>query len=162
MGRYTLKELADAAGESERTVRYYQSLGLLRQPGQIGPGSHYEETDLLRLRLVRELKDRMTLREIAAHLRTLDESGLREEALRHGSALDYVRSVLGDAAMPTAPVVSSSRSAPPTPPSDTTTWERIEVVPGIELHVRHPITAARRRAIAAYIALARKEMEGDT
>jgi hypothetical protein len=39
-------------------------------------------------------------------------------------------------------------------------WERIEVVPGIELHVRQPISPARRRAIAAYIARARNDIEG--
>src|SRR5687768_6973585 len=35
VGEYTLAELASAAGKKERTVRYYQQIGLLRQPGQI-------------------------------------------------------------------------------------------------------------------------------
>lgn len=163
MGEYTLKELADAAGEKERTVRYYQQLGLLRQPGQIGAGAHYDEDDRLRLRLIRQLQaEGRTLTEIAAHFATLDESSLREEAMRHGSALDYVRSVLGEPAPAAAPVVSSSMAASPPSPPETAQWERIEVAPGIELHIKHPISAARRRAIAAYVARARSEIEGDS
>ena len=159
MGEFTLKELADAAGEKERTVRYYQSLGLLRQPGQVGAGAHYDDDDRLRLRLIRQLQaEGRSLTEIAAHFAKLDESALRDEALRHGSALDYVRSVLGEATPEF--VVNASQSAPPPPTPETAQWERIELAPGIELHVRHPITSARRRLIAAYIARARNDLEG--
>jgi len=183
MGEYTLKELAEAAGKKQRTVRYYQQLGLLRQPGQIGPGAHYTDEDRLRLTLIGQLQaEGRSLTEIAAHLATLDQTGLREEALRYGSALDYVRSVLGatpgatSGAAPVAgstPAVSSSRAVLVGGPIAHSTgsagvagspqpaqWERIEVVPGIELHVRQPISAARRRAIAAYIARARNDIEG--
>ena len=174
VGEYTLKELADAAGKKERTVRYYQQLGLLRQPGQIGAGPHYDDEDRLRLALIGQLQDEgRSLTEIAGHFATLDETGIRDEALRHGSALDYVRSVLGEKPPATTAVVSSSmaaprathapspsRSAPPPSPPQTAQWERIEVVPGIELHVRHPISSARRRAIAEYIARARRDIEG--
>ena len=160
MGDFTLKELADAAGENERTVRYYQQLGLIRQPGQIGAGAHYDEDDRLRLRLIRQLQaEGQTLTQIAAHFATLDESSLRDEALRHGSALDYVRSVLGEAGPITA-VVNASQPAPPPAAPETAQWERIEVAPGIELHVKHPITSARRRIIAAYLARARNDLEG--
>ena len=159
MGDFTLKELADGAGEKERTVRYYQQLGLLRQPGQIGAGAHYDEDDRLRLRLIRQLQgEGRTLTEIGAHFATLDENSLRDEALRHGSALDYVRSVLGES-VPTY-VVNASQPAPAPAAPETAQWERIEVAPGIELHVKHPITSARRRIIAAYLARARNDLEG--
>lgn len=165
MGTYTLQELAKAAGKKERTVRYYQQLGLLRQPGQIGPGAHYEEDDRLRLLLIGQLQAQgRSLNEISEHFANLDEHAIRGEALRHGSALDYVRSVLGEVTphleetLPGPSVHSSAPSAPA--PADSSRWERIEVVPGIELHVRHPISPARRRAIAAYIDRARNDMEG--
>jgi DNA-binding transcriptional MerR regulator len=157
----TLKELAEATGLSERTVRYYQSLGLVRQPGQVGAGAHYSETDRLRLRLVQELSGRMTLGQIAEHFKTLDESGIREEALKYGSALDYVRSVLGEPAALES-VVNSTQAAVRPPAAQIAVWERIEVVPGVELHVRQPISVARRRAIAAYVALAQREIEGES
>jgi len=173
VGEYTLRELADAAGKKERTVRYYQQLGLLRQPGQIGAGAHYEDEDRLRLTLIGQLQDQgRSLTEIAAHFATLDETGLRDEALRHGSALDYVRSVLGEKPAAGTPVVSSSlpvparlaasssRQSPPPGPQPAAQWERIEVVPGIELHVRQPVSSARRRVIADYLARARRDLEG--
>jgi len=167
MGTFTLQELAKAAGKKERTVRYYQQLGLLRQPGQIGPGAHYDEDDRLRLLLIGRLQSEgRSLTEIAEHFAGLDGGGLREEALRHGSALDYIRSVLGEVtphleeSLPGPRVHSPPPSAPA--PADSSRWERIEVVPGIELHVRHPISSERRRLIAAYIARARNELEGNT
>ena len=163
MGEYTLRELAEAAGEKERTVRYYQQLGLLRQPGQIGAGAHYDEDDRLRLLLIRRLQSQgKTLTEIAAHFGGLDGVGLREEALLHGSALDYIRSVLGEPAPTFTAHSDASVVAPPASAPQSAQWERIEVAPGIELHVKHPISPARRRAIAAYVARARKDIEGES
>ena len=169
VGEYTLQELATAAGKKERTVRYYQQLGLLRQPGQIGPGAHYDEDDRLRLLLIGRLQgEGLSLSEISTRLGTLDEGGVRDEALRHGSALDYVRSVLGGSTATLAESTASYASPamavpPPAPPprAEATRWERIEVVPGIELHVRHPISPERRRLITAYITRARNELEGN-
>jgi len=169
VGEYTLQELATAAGKKERTVRYYQQLGLLRQPGQIGPGAHYDEDDRLRLLLIGRLQSEgLSLSEIATRLGTLDEGGVRDEALRHGSALDYVRSVLGGSTATLAESTASYASPamavpPPAPPpqAEATRWERIEVVPGIELHVRHPVSPERRRLITAYITRARNELEGN-
>lgn len=166
LGNYTLAELAKSAGKKERTVRYYQSLGLLRQPGQIGAGAHYNDDDRLQLLLIGKLQQEgKSLDEIAEQFQSLGDTALRQQALGEGSALDYIKSVLGEA--PSAlHEVSASMAAPsvPTPPtqSTTSTWERFEVAPGIELHVRSPISRERRRAIATYIDLARKELEGNT
>lgn len=169
MGEYTLAELAKAAGKRERTVRYYQQRGLIRQPGQVGPGAHYDEDDRLRLLLIGRLQNGgLSLEEIAERLATLDEGGVRNEARRHGSALDYIRSVLGERAASLeerAPIyVNRAMAAPPAPPprAEASRWERIEVVPGIELHVRHPVSSERRRLITAYLARARNELEGNT
>ena len=40
--RYSLTELADLAGVTPRTVRYYLAQGLLPAVGQSGPGSKYD------------------------------------------------------------------------------------------------------------------------
>jgi len=160
MGDYTLQELADAVGKKARTIRFYQEEGLLRQPGKIGPGAHYNEDDLARLRLIGEMqKAGRSLDEIKARFAALGDVGIRDEALRHGSAVDYIRTVLGESSRPVTHGLADSLTGPP-PTAEQ--WERVEVAPGIELHVKQPISAARRRAIASYIARARSEIEGES
>ena len=166
MGNYTLAELAKSAGKKERTVRYYQSLGLLRQPGQIGAGAHYNDEDRLQLLLIGKLQQEgKSLDEIAEQFRSLDDTALRKQALGEGSALDYIKSVLGEAPVALREINASMAApvapAPPTQSTTSTPWERFEVAPGIELHVRSPISRERRRSIATYIELARKELEGN-
>jgi hypothetical protein len=51
--RYTLTELADLAGVTPRTVRYYLAQGLLPSVGTAGPGAKYGDAQLARLRLIR-------------------------------------------------------------------------------------------------------------
>src|SRR3954470_17142841 len=53
--RYSLTELADLAGVTPRTVRYYIAQGLLPAVGQYGPGSKYDDDHLARLRVIRRL-----------------------------------------------------------------------------------------------------------
>ena len=54
--RYSLTELADLAGVTPRTVRYYLASGLLPAVGQTGPGSKYTPDHLARLQLIRRLQ----------------------------------------------------------------------------------------------------------
>jgi len=55
--RYGPEELADRAGVSRRTVRYYVQRGLLPAPLGVGRGAHYTEEHLARLLRIRELAD---------------------------------------------------------------------------------------------------------
>ena len=50
---YTIKEMADLAGVSTRTLRYYDQLGLL-EPAQVGENGYryYDHANLLRLQQV--------------------------------------------------------------------------------------------------------------
>ena len=103
---YSLPELSDEANVTPRTVRYYIRQGLLPSPGTTGPGTRYGEEHLNRLKLIKQLQRRhLPLAEIRKQL-----AGLRQEEIatllqesakeRHPetgkSALDYVRSVLGE------------------------------------------------------------------
>ncbi|HEX2915657.1 MAG TPA: MerR family transcriptional regulator [Chloroflexia bacterium] len=54
---YSLKELCQVAGVTERTVRYYIKEGLLPPPTGAGPFSRYSYEHYLRLSLIRRLKD---------------------------------------------------------------------------------------------------------
>ena len=67
--RYGIEELADRAGVSRRTVRYYVQRGLLPAPTGLGRGKHYTERHLARLVQVRDLQEGgVGLAEIAAVL----------------------------------------------------------------------------------------------
>ena len=110
---YTIGELATLAGVTPRTIRYYVSIGLLRSPGQSGPGTRYGEGHLARLRLIRRLqREHLPLGEIAVRLEGLDDMSVEaalaiedlgpaqgEESVRvaDGAAGPWRRSVLGPA-----------------------------------------------------------------
>jgi DNA-binding transcriptional MerR regulator len=77
-GDMGLTELAEAAGVSVRTVRYYIAEGLLPPPLGAGPRAAYTAEHLDRLRLIARLKDAyLPLREIRRRLRGLDADAVR-------------------------------------------------------------------------------------
>ena len=94
--RYTLQELADAAGVSPRTVRYYIAEGLLPPPEPAGHRTSYTGAHLLRLNLIGLLKEAyLPLKEIRtrlAELRDRDlESALATEMRARNPATANVR-----------------------------------------------------------------------
>jgi DNA-binding transcriptional MerR regulator len=99
--RYSLTELADLAGVTPRTVRYYLAQGLLPAVGQSGPGSKYDGGHLARLRVIRRLQaEHLPLAEIRRRLETLDDREIRElvdagePPPPTDTALEYLRTVL--------------------------------------------------------------------
>jgi DNA-binding transcriptional MerR regulator len=84
--RYALQELADAAGVSPRTVRYYIAEGLLPPPDPAGHRTSYTRDHLTRLKLIGILKGAfLPLREIRlrlAGIRDADLDRALEEAQR--------------------------------------------------------------------------------
>ncbi len=55
--RYTLDDLEKLVDVSARTIRYYTGIGLLPPPDERGRYAYYSEDHLLRLRLIKRLKD---------------------------------------------------------------------------------------------------------
>jgi DNA-binding transcriptional MerR regulator len=116
--RYGIGDLAALGGVSRRTVRYYVQEGLLPQPLGVGRGDHYGP----------------------AHLSTL----LRVKALQEsGRTLGEIRRLL-DAPVPdvrhllTLPAAGGPRrpgAPPPSPALPRALWRRLELAPGVELHV---------------------------
>jgi DNA-binding transcriptional MerR regulator len=105
--RYSLTELADLAGVTPRTVRYYLAQGLLPAVGQSGPGAKYDDRHFARLRLIRRLQaEHLPLAEIRRRLDELGDDEIGELAgstqppAPRDSALEYLRGVL--AGPPTA------------------------------------------------------------
>ena len=60
---YRIGELAELAGASPRTIRYYEERGLLPAPAGHTKGQHrtYDESDVLRLRELLRLRDLLGL-----------------------------------------------------------------------------------------------------
>ena len=66
---YGVEELAERAGVSRRTVRYYVQRGLLPPPTGVGRGKHYTERHLATLMRIRDQQtDGVSLEDIAARL----------------------------------------------------------------------------------------------
>jgi DNA-binding transcriptional MerR regulator len=98
---YSLQDLADLAGATPRTIRYYIAQGLLASPGRVGPGTTYTDGHLNRLRLIRRLqREHLPLAEIRSRLASLDDATVATlvEATpaepAPGSAIEYIRGVL--------------------------------------------------------------------
>lgn len=148
-GRGTVTELPD-----ERTVRYYLAEGLIPAAEEKqGTASVFGFRHLLQLlvvkklqaeglpiRAIRELVAGKTERQLERLLGTAEQGPAQGSAAR-GEALGYLESLLQKS--PSAPLPSSvpARSSPPSaPPASSSaaaheTWARVELEPGLELHV---------------------------
>jgi DNA-binding transcriptional MerR regulator len=187
-GTYTIGELADLADITPRTIRYYVAQGLLASPTGAGPGARYDEDHLRRLRLIRRLQsEHLPLAEIRKRIGSMT-AGEIEAVLAGGpdqapgSALDYVDQVLGGhaarqpsllLAVATPPgqaaqvavgrvAFSTAASAPgPAPLAERSQWDRIQLDPDVELHVRRPLSRIQHKRVERLVELARQILEED-
>jgi DNA-binding transcriptional MerR regulator len=77
---YLIHDLAERAGVTVRTIRYYADEGLLPDPILRGKYAYYADTHLERLRLIQQMKDlHFSLREIREAIQTTPADLLREK-----------------------------------------------------------------------------------
>jgi len=105
--RYGIEELAALGGVTRRTVRYYVQQELLPAPLGVGRGRHYGPEHLARLQAVKALQEQGL---------SLDEV---RQAVEHGKGRGR----------------AAKAASLPEPSVARTAWTRIEIVPGVELHV---------------------------
>ena len=164
--RYTLTELADVAGVTPRTIRYYLGQGLLPAVGQSGPGVRYGSGHLARLRVIRRLQvEHLPLAEIRRRLQALDEAAIfdlagSEPTPPTDSALDYLRSVLTGPGLQSS-AAPSAPAAPAGAPIERSQWERIVLAPDIELHLRRPLSRSHNKQVDRLVTIARELLEED-
>jgi DNA-binding transcriptional MerR regulator len=92
---YGPDDLAERAGVSRRTVRYYVQRGLLPAPAGLGRGKHYSEAHLARLIRIRELQEAgVPLEGIAERLE--GRTGVREVAPQQPQQSAWTRVALAD------------------------------------------------------------------
>jgi DNA-binding transcriptional MerR regulator len=127
--RWKLDELAERAGVSARTVRYYVQRGLVPAPEFRGPDTAYTDEHLARLKAIRALQER--------HL-PLDAI---EAALRGRSPAAVARIAEGE--LP-ADLLGTARPPEPEREEAPTRWRRTTLAPGLELHLDEDATEAVR------------------
>ena len=143
---WKLAELAEAAGVSPRTVRYYVQRGLLPAPPFKGPDTVYGEEHLVRLKAIRVLQARfLPLDAIQVELQRLSMDELRKLA---GSDVTPTPPTYG----PPTPGVMVEAQLPRGPglgprPAVMSRYQRWELAPGLELHVSEGADA-KVRALA--------------
>jgi Ca-activated chloride channel family protein len=176
----SIEELAEQAQVSPRTVRYYIGEGLLPGPGARGKSASYGGDHLTRLLLIRRLLDQgMPLAEVKRVTGALSPAEVRgllreeherattlERAAETASPREYVSELLSQARArrqptPQAPGATpgtslvARKSPAPTPVGGATSapvaWVRIEIAPGVEVHLRADV-AQRVQPILDHIA----------
>ncbi len=125
-----------------RLVRHYTGLGMLDEPLRSGREARYNARHLLQLLLVRRLMAEghgtsalgdLARRKSNAELLAMLEGGVALTANPPTSALSYLSELREQYRM--APSTPASEGPVPAPTSDLR-WHRLEVAPGLELHVR--------------------------
>ena len=167
----TLTELAEQTGESTRTLRFYVMQGLLRGPDASGPRARYPFEYVARVRWIRARQSEgLSLGRIGRDLQHLDAAGLplptssadpSTDALpgapARSSAVDYLRHAgllpQRAAATPEPPLAAAAPEAAVDPARST--WERVPLADGVELHVRRPLDPFTQRRLKQLLQQAR-------
>lgn len=136
----TAHELAARVGVNVRTVRFYTAEGVLPAPKFRGAATRYGRMHLLRMAAIRELQrdKRLSLPMIRRHLERADVAELERLAA----------AFLPELAAPAAEAAAAPPPAPaPVAPAVSDTWQRLTLLPGLELHL-HASASAEVRALA--------------
>lgn len=143
---WKLTELAEAAGVSPRTVRYYVQRGLLAAPPFKGPDTVYGEEHLVRLKAIRVLQARF-----------LPLDAIQVELTRRGP--DELKALADAEPAPPSLPGPVKAEAPASPTTGVTSWRRWELAPGLELHLADTADAKTRALAERVRALIQESQE---
>ena len=144
----------------ERTIRYYMAEGLIQTPGERqGTASVFGYLNLLQLLTVKKLQaEHLPIRKIRELVAGKSEPeleimlGVRGSGGRKTEAKQYLETLLASAPSrpPTQPLAAAA-AVPPSQQTSSHSWQRVEIEPGLELHIRSdyspPTTGARTRSL---------------
>jgi DNA-binding transcriptional MerR regulator len=155
---YSFGELVRAAETTTRTVRYYLERRVLPRAVLHGMHTTYTEEHLLTLKAIRRLRtlERLPLDAIGKRLAGLSPEALRALAEPAAEGPRGVLTVAVPPALGSAPVTQANPERTFAAPSDVASgalprgsggqaWERIELLPGLELHVKSEAGALVQR-----------------
>jgi DNA-binding transcriptional MerR regulator len=144
----------------ERTIRYYMAEGLVQTPEEKqGTASVFGYVNLLQLLTVKKLQaEHLPIRKIRELVAGKNEQeletmlGVRGGSGRKTEAKRYLETLLASA--PSQPLMETSAAPPPPPQAaagQSPSWQRVEIEPGLELHIRSdyapPTTGARTKSL---------------
>jgi DNA-binding transcriptional MerR regulator len=141
----------------ERTIRYYLAEGLIQTPEEKqGTASVFSYLNLLQLLTVKKLQaEHLPIRKIRELVAGKSEQeletllGVRSPSGKKTEAKRYLESLLAPA--PAAPPPMETTAAPTQDFAASHSWQRVEIEPGLELHVRSdyspPATTGKTRSL---------------
>ena len=142
----------------ERTIRYYLAEGLIQTPEEKqGTASVFSYLNLLQLLTVKKLQaEHLPIRKIRELVAGKSEQefetllGVRGPSGKKTEAKRYLESLLATPA--SAPPMQAAALAPPPQHFDAShSWQRVEIEPGLELHIRSdyspPATTGKTRSL---------------
>src|ERR1043165_2021703 len=146
----------------ERTIRYYMAEGLIQSPGEKqGTASLFSYLNLLQLLTVKKLQaEHLPIRKIRELVAGKSEQELElllgvgsvaAKKTRDTDAKRYLESLLAPEA--SAFPMETAASPPPAPQmlEQSASWQRVEIEPGLELHIRSdyspPATSGKTRSL---------------
>jgi len=147
----------------ERTIRYYMAEGLIQTPGEKqGTASLFSYLNLLQLLTVKKLQaEHLPIRKIRELVAGKSEQELEmllgvgsvaAKKSRETDAKRYLESLLA----PESAAFPMETAAAPPPPApqmlvQSASWQRVEIEPGLELHVRSdyspPATSGKTKSL---------------
>ena len=140
----------------ERTIRYYLAEGLIQTPEEKqGTASVFSYLHLLQLLTVKKLQaEHLPIRKIRELVAGKSEQeletllGVRSPSGKKTEAKRYLESLLASPA--SAPPMQAA-APPPQQLDASASWQRVEIEPGLELHVRSdyspPATTGKTRSL---------------
>jgi DNA-binding transcriptional MerR regulator len=149
----------------ERTIRYYMAEGLIQTPGEKqGTASLFGYLNLLQLLTVKKLQaEHLPIRKIRELVAGKSEQELEmllgvgtvaAKKSRETDAKRYLESLLAPESAPPPPPMLKAAAAPPPPPQmldQSASWQRVEIEPGLELHIRSdyspPATSGKTKSL---------------
>lgn len=156
-----------------RLVRHYTTLGMLDEPVKEGRYAFYTYRHLLQILVVRRLLaegfgasaiDKLAIAKSNAELEALLQGGVQLTVTTANPALAFLQQIqkrpsVPNSPPPMAPINSAPPAAPPVPnsPPDSipSQWTRLEIVPGLEIHVRedfiYPNSPQEQQNLLQYI-----------
>lgn len=164
----TIGELAEKAGVSLRTIRYYVTEGLLPPPSGSGKTRQYGYEHTIRLKLIKHLQaEYIPLKLIKSQIEKLsltEMEALLKKAASKPKMADQIQEKLGPRQLLSAILSPEPRpthrtllreSLPPIRRLETPVprgyWRRVPIAPGVELHYQVENDSKRDRIIGDVI-----------